>query len=88
MIVVKKEEFFKNANSDYGIPMEIQKKLMNGNAQFLMDLAYNLKMYLNIYFKYLKTFHNTERAIRSLQSQFTYATSSFIREVISIMIDL
>lgn len=44
MYVVKKDEFFKNVNTDYGIPVEIQKKLMNGNAQFIMDLAINLKM--------------------------------------------
>lgn len=44
MQIVKKEEFFKNVNSEYGIPIEIQKKLMNGNAQFIMDLAANLKL--------------------------------------------
>jgi len=45
MYIIKKEDFFKNVNTDYGIPMEIQKKLMNGNAQFIMDLAFNLKMF-------------------------------------------
>ena len=45
MYVVKPDDFFKNVNTDYGIPIEIQKKLMNGNAQFIMDLAFNLKMY-------------------------------------------
>lgn len=44
MHIVKKEEFFKNINTEYDIPIEIQKKLMNGNAQFIMDLAFNLKI--------------------------------------------
>ena len=44
MHLIKREEFFKNINTEYDIPTEIQKKLMNGNAQFIMDLAFNLKM--------------------------------------------
>ena len=42
--LVKKEDVFNNPNSSYEIPIEVQKKLMNGNAQFLIDLASNLKL--------------------------------------------
>ena len=43
-LLIAKDEVWKNPNTDYEIPIEIQKRFMNGNAQFLMDLAVNLKM--------------------------------------------
>ena len=44
VLLIPKDEVWKNPNTDYEIPVEIQKRFMNGNAQFLMDLAVNLKM--------------------------------------------
>ena len=41
--LVKKEAIFDNPNTAYEIPIEVQKKLMNGNAQFIIDLAAMLK---------------------------------------------
>jgi hypothetical protein len=32
MILISKENFFKNPSTDHQIPIEIQKKLMSGNA--------------------------------------------------------
>lgn len=43
-LLIPKDEVWKNPNTDYEIPIEVQKRFMNGNAQFLMDLAVNLKM--------------------------------------------
>lgn len=43
MRFLKQEEVFKNTNTDYSISEENQKKLMNGNAQFIIDLANNMQ---------------------------------------------
>lgn len=43
-LLVSNDGVFDNPNSSYEIPIEVQKKLMNGNAQFLIDLAVNLKL--------------------------------------------
>ena len=82
MYIVKKDEFFKNINSDYGIPAEIQKKLMNGNAQFIMDLAFNLKMYIFFKPSSLKLFLFLEKAILLPQSQSICVISFSTREAI------
>lgn len=42
-LLIKPDAIFKNPNTAYEIPIEVQKKLMNGNAQFIIDLAINLK---------------------------------------------
>ena len=45
MHIINKDNIFKNINNEYEIPEFVQKKLMNGNAQFIMDLSNNLKMF-------------------------------------------
>lgn len=44
-LLVPKDQIWKNPNTDYEISEEMQRKFMNGNAQFLLDLATNLKVY-------------------------------------------
>ena len=44
VIPVKREEFEKNVNTRFDIPMKLQKILMNGNAQFIIDMAKMLKV--------------------------------------------
>ena len=58
-LLISKEEIWNNQNTDFEIPIEIQKKLMNGNAQFIIDLAINLKMY---YYKSSKHYQNDNRS--------------------------
>lgn len=41
---IKREDIWKNPNTEYEISIENQRKLMNGNAQFLMDLGTNLRV--------------------------------------------
>jgi len=44
-LLIPKSDIWKNPNTEYEIPEDIQRKFMNGNAQFLLDLAANLKVY-------------------------------------------
>lgn len=82
MHIVKKDEFFKNINSEYDIPIEIQKKLMNGNAQFIMDLAFNLKMYTYVSKNILKIFFRLVKVILLHQLQYIYVIFFFIKDAI------
>jgi hypothetical protein len=72
VLLIPKDEVWKNPNTDYEIPIEVQKRFMNGNAQFLMDLAVNLKISYSItslaiqlchYFFYKKRYVNYDRFI-------------------------
>mgnify|MGYP006933356307 CR=1 FL=1 len=45
--LIKKDAIYDNPNTAYEIPVEVQKKLMNGNAQFLIDLAVILKQWVS-----------------------------------------
>lgn len=74
MKIIKKSELFQNINLDYEISVEVQKKLMNGNAQFIIDLATNLEMnsystvsqaiYLCNYFFHHKCYLHYDRFVR------------------------
>ncbi len=44
LIPVSFKEFKSNVNTKYGIPMKVQKQLLNGNAQFIIDMCKHLKM--------------------------------------------
>ena len=44
-LLISQDKIWNNPNTDFEIPIDIQKRLMNGNAQFIIDLAINLKMY-------------------------------------------
>ena len=44
LIPISLKEFENNANTKYGVPMRVQKQLMNGNAQFIIDMCKHLKL--------------------------------------------
>ncbi|KAM3129102.1 hypothetical protein pb186bvf_018814 [Paramecium bursaria] len=44
MKLIKKKDVFTNINTEYEISEAVQKKLMNGNAQFIIDLATQLDL--------------------------------------------
>jgi len=72
VLLIPKEDVWKNPNTEYEIPIDVQKRFMNGNAQFLMDLAVNLKISYSItslaiqlchYFFHHKRYVNYDRFI-------------------------
>lgn len=44
MKLIKKKDIFQNINTEYDISAQVQRKLLNGNAQFIIDLAINLEL--------------------------------------------
>jgi len=44
LVPISVQEFQNNVNTKYGIHMGVQKQLLNGNAQFIIDMCKYLKM--------------------------------------------
>ena len=72
VIPIAKMDFEKNINSKFDIPLKLQKILMNGNAQFIIDMSKLLKMSYTLselsivlchYFFIKKCYYNYDRFV-------------------------
>ena len=72
VIPVPKSTFEKNINTKFDIPLKLQKILMNGNAQFIIDMSKLLKLsytlselsiVLTHYFFMKKCYYNYDRFV-------------------------